>query len=150
MNNCVNFANVGQKLIAQPFTFGRAFNQSGNVNKFQLRRRNRFRLNHLGQLVQTRVRNRHAAGVRLNRAKRKIGGLCSNRLGQSVKQRRLSDIRQTDNTAIKSHGKTPQMQKFILLITESFFLFKERFRTFSARSSDKFPKRAKLRFFCRR
>ena len=105
MDYCVHFADIGQKLVAQPLAFRSSFDQTGNVDKLKLRRRHRFRLNDFRQFLQPRVRHRHPSGVRLNGTKRKVGGLRRDCPRQCIKQSRFADVRQTDDSAIKSHKK---------------------------------------------
>jgi hypothetical protein len=57
--------------------------------------------------VQPVIRNRNAADVRLDRAKRIIGRLRRRGFGQGVEKRRFADIRQADDAAAKAHSFTP-------------------------------------------
>lgn len=96
------FADVGQELVAQTFTFRRAFHQAGDVDEFHGGWQNALRLDDLGQLIQTRIGHRHHTGVRFNGAEREVG--CFNaRFGQRVEQGGFAYVRQADDTAFESH-----------------------------------------------
>ncbi|ABU76745.1 hypothetical protein ESA_01487 [Cronobacter sakazakii ATCC BAA-894] len=97
------FADVGQELVAQAFTFGRALHQTGDIHKFHRGRQNTLRLHDLGDFVQTRIGHRHDAGVRLNGTEREVRRL-NTCFGQRIEQSGFTDVRQADDTAFESHG----------------------------------------------
>lgn len=104
MHDGIDFANVGEELVAQAFALRRAAHQAGNIDEGDACRDQLFRLGDLGKLLHTRIGNRHFTGVRLDRAERIIRRLRRRRLGQRVEQSRLADIRQPDDTAFETHG----------------------------------------------
>jgi len=100
----VDFANMGQELIAEPLTAGGAANQPGNVDELELGRDDVDRFRQTGADGQPIVRHGDAADIGLDRAERIIGRVCGRRCGQRVEQGRLADIRQSDDTAGESHA----------------------------------------------
>ena len=56
--------------------------------------------------IEPRIRHRHFADVRLDRAEWIVRRLRRRRRGQRIEQRRLADIRQSDNPAFKSHDRS--------------------------------------------
>ncbi len=55
VDNGIDFANVGEKLVAQSFTFAGAFHQATNVHHLHRCVHNIFGLRHLGQLKKAMV-----------------------------------------------------------------------------------------------
>jgi hypothetical protein len=104
MDDRIHFADVGEELIAQPFAFRRAAHQAGNVDEFELSLDHAGALRDLGDLLQARVRDGHAADIGLDRAKGVIGRLRRRRFGERIEQGGLADIRQPDDTATKTHS----------------------------------------------
>ncbi|MNT20301.1 hypothetical protein D3C72_1556070 [compost metagenome] len=100
----VAVADVGQELVAQALALGRAAHQTGHVDEGDPRGDDFLRPGDLRQGVQTRLRDRHVAGVRLDGAERIVGGLSRRRLGQGVEQGGLADVGQADDRDFKSHG----------------------------------------------
>ncbi|MNB69589.1 hypothetical protein D3C75_161210 [compost metagenome] len=100
--NRFGFADVGQELVTQTFTFGRALDQAGDVDEFHGGRQDTLWLDDLGQLVQTRIGHRHHTGVRFNGAEREVGCF-DTRFGQRVEQGGFAYVRQADDTAFESH-----------------------------------------------
>lgn len=66
------FADVGQKLVAETFAFGRAFNQARDINELHGGRQDTLRFDDFSQLVQTRIGHRYDTGVRLNGTEGKL------------------------------------------------------------------------------
>ena len=106
MGNRVAFADVGQKLVAQTLALGRAFDQTGDIHKGHARGDDLFGTGDFGQLIETRIGHRHVTDVRLNRAERKVRRLSSCGFGQRVKQRRFSNVGQTNDTCLEPHEET--------------------------------------------
>jgi len=65
---------MSEKLIAEAFTFTRALNKSGNINKFDGRGDNFFGFVHFRKNFKTLVGNRNDTDVRLNCCERIIRG----------------------------------------------------------------------------
>ena len=99
----VDAADVAQKLIAEPLAAASSGDQAGDVDELQLRRRDFRRFGDCRDPPQALVLNRYATDVRLDGAKREIGGRRSGARGQSVEQRGLADVRQSDDTAVEAH-----------------------------------------------
>ena len=55
------------------------------------------------ELVEPRIGHRHFADIRLDGAERIVRRLRRRRCGQRIEQRRLADIRQSDNSTFESH-----------------------------------------------
>lgn len=86
MGDGINFTDVGQKLIAQPFAFAGAFDQTGDIDKGHARWNDLFAGGNACQCFQPSVGNGNFADVRLNCAKWEIRGLRCGGSRQSVKQ----------------------------------------------------------------
>ncbi len=56
-----------------------------------------------GDTPQALVGNRHPTDVRLDGAEREVGGRGRGARGQGVEQRRLADVRQSDDAAVEAH-----------------------------------------------
>ena len=99
----VDFADVGEKLIAQPFALGRAFDEAGNVHEGETRRQDLRGFGDGGDAVETLVGHRHVADIGLDGAKRIVRRLGGSGLRQSIEQRGFADIGQSDDAASKAH-----------------------------------------------
>ncbi len=87
----VRLADVGQKLISEPFPLGRATHQSRDVDEVDGRRHRRLRVIESHQGVEAFVGDRHHADVRLDGAEgivgdRRAGG------GKGVEKGGLADV----------------------------------------------------------
>ncbi len=102
MADSFGFTDVGQKLVAETFTFGRAFHQARDINEFHRRRQDALRFDDFSQLVQTRIGHRYDTGVRLNGTEGEVGRF-NTRFGERIEQGGFADVGQTDDTAFESH-----------------------------------------------
>ena len=75
VDDCVDFADIGQEFIAQPFSFGSAPDKPRDIDKFYRCRRVFFRLLHLGKDIQAFIRHGDNANVGFYCTKRIIGRL---------------------------------------------------------------------------
>jgi hypothetical protein len=98
----VDVANVGEELIAQPFTVAGPFHQAGNVNESDRGRNHFFAGEQFVEHAEARVRDRHHTGIGLDRCERIIGcqhpGVC-----QRVEQGRLANVRESDDAYGQAH-----------------------------------------------
>ena len=102
----VHFANMIKELIAESFTRAGAFDQTGDIDKLNRRRRDLLRMRHLGEFRQTRIRHGNDAEVGLDRAKRIIFRRRLVRAGDCIKQCGLANVRQTyDSCAQHKRGR---------------------------------------------
>ena len=99
----VDFADIGEELVAETLAFRGAADEAGDIDEFQAGRDDLDRLADLRQHVQTRVRHADATDVRLDRAERIIGRLRRGGRGQRVEQGRFADIGQADDAAVETH-----------------------------------------------
>ena len=67
MQNSVRLFDVGEKLVSKPLPFAGPFNKSGDIHKLDHRVLDTFRVDDLGQFVQTVVRYGNKGLVRLDR-----------------------------------------------------------------------------------
>ena len=102
----VRLANVRQELVAETFALGCTGDQAGDVDEFDGRGQDARRLDDAGQHIQTRVGHRHDADVRIDRAER-IVLRRDLRARQRIEERRLADVRQTDDAALDTHERVP-------------------------------------------
>ena len=104
-NNVANrfgFADVGQELVTQAFTFRCAFYQARDVDEFHGGRQDALRFNDFRQLVQTWIGHRHNACVRLDSTEREVRRF-NTRFGERVEQGGFAYVWQTNDTAFESH-----------------------------------------------
>ena len=102
----VHFANMIKELIAESFIRAGAFDQTGDIDKLNRRRRDLLRMRHLGEFRQTRIRHGNDAEVGLDRAKRIIFRRRLVRASNGVKQCGLANVRQTyDSCAQHKRGR---------------------------------------------
>src|SRR6516165_10806295 len=100
MNERIDFADVAQKLISQPFALRRSFDQPGNVHKLESRRNEVADFDDLAQPFQPFVWHTYSPKVRLNRAERIILRGRFVRSGYRIEERRFPNIRQTHNAGL--------------------------------------------------
>ncbi len=103
MDDGVDFADVGEELVAKALALARASNQAGNVDELDLRLDFLRRTGDLPDGVEARVRDRHSADVRLDRAEGIVRRLRSGGFGESIEKRRFADVRQADDAAAEAH-----------------------------------------------
>jgi putative MATE family efflux protein len=94
----VGLADVGEKLVAQPFALGSPTHQAGDIDEIDRGRHDRFRMVELDQGVEAWIRHLHHADVRLDGAERIVGDGRSGRR-QRIKKRRLAHVGQADDSA---------------------------------------------------
>ena len=92
MSNRIDLTNIGEKLIAQPFAFGRTAHQTGNIDKAQAGGNAIGRLGDIGQPVQPPIGHGNITDIRFNGTERKICRLRTGGFGQRVEQRRFANI----------------------------------------------------------
>ena len=95
--------DVAQERVALALTLRRAADEPCDIDELDRRRNHLFRLVQLHQLVETGIRDRDNADVRVDGAKRVIRRF---RLlvGEGVEEGRLTDVRQADDANGQSHG----------------------------------------------
>ena len=97
VNDGINVADVGQKLVTQAFTLGGTAYETGNVHEFNGSRCIELRIIHFRQYVQTTIRHGYHAHVGIDGAEGIVGadgtGACN-----SIKQSTLAYVRQADNS----------------------------------------------------
>ena len=98
----IGLANVRQELVAEAFALGGAGDQAGDVDELDRRRQDARRLHDAREHVEARIGHRHDADVRIDRAER-IVLRRDLRARQRVEERRLADVRQTDDAALDAH-----------------------------------------------
>jgi hypothetical protein len=99
LHDRVNFADMTEELIAESLARARAFDQPGDVHKFDGRRNNLLRVRQLGQFCESRIRYRDDAEVGINCAK---GIICCLRLAGAchrIEERGFPDVRQADDSS---------------------------------------------------
>ena len=106
MRDRVDLADIGEELVAEPLAFRGAAHEAGDIDEGEPRRNDLRRLGELRQLVEARIGHRDLADIRLDGAERIVRRLRRRGRGQRVEQRRLADIRQADNSAFESHGRS--------------------------------------------
>ncbi len=113
MHDGVDFADVGEELVAEAFTLRCAAHEAGDVDEGDAGRDDFLGAGDRRQLLHARIRHGDFAGVRLDRAEGIVRCLRLRRLGQRVEEGGLADIRQTDDTAFEAHGLKPAVLEFV-------------------------------------
>ena len=103
----IALANVAQELVPQPLALGGPAHEPGDVRKVHRSVNDAPALANLGELLHPRVGHRHRRLVRLDGAEGIIRRLRILRPRQRIEQRRLPNIRQTNNTNGKTHRHAP-------------------------------------------
>ena len=103
MDDGIDFADIGEELVAESFTLGGTAHQAGNVDKTQLGFDNLGAATNFGDYMQARIGHCHRAHIGLDGAKGIVGRLRCLRLGQRVEEGGLAHIGQPDNTAFETH-----------------------------------------------
>ena len=98
MDDRIAAADVAQKLVAQPGALRGAFDEPGNIDKFHDSRRALRGFPNLTQFIETLVRHRHDADIRVNRTERIIRSLRIRRARDGIEERAFPDIWKTDYT----------------------------------------------------
>ena len=91
MRNRVGFADVGEELVAEAFTLGRASYQSGDIDKFNDRRDHLLRFDDDRQRGESRIGYFDNADIGLDGAER-IVFRCNTGLGQGIEQGGFADV----------------------------------------------------------
>jgi hypothetical protein len=113
MHDGIDFADIGEELVAEAFTLRGAAHEAGDVDEGDAGRDDFLGAGDRGQLLHARIGHGDFAGVRLDGAERIVRRLRLRRLGQRVEEGGLADIRQTDDTAFEAHGLKPAVLEFL-------------------------------------
>ena len=105
----IDFADVGQKLVAEALALGGAAHQAGDVDKGKPRWDDLPGLGYGGEFIEALVRYTDLANVRLDGAERVVRRLRSRGLRQRVEEGRLADVRQTHDAAFEAHDLAPAL-----------------------------------------
>jgi len=99
-----DLADVGEKLVAEPFTLRGAANEPGDVHEANGRGHDLRGREEFDQRVEALVGDGHHADVRLDRAERIVlrVGLGA---GECVKKGTLADVGKSDDAARETHGR---------------------------------------------
>ncbi len=111
MGDGIDFPNIGKKLIAEPFAFRSTTHQPSDIDKGETCGNDLRRFCDVGDCIEACVGNRDVTNIGFDGAERIIRRLRRGGLRQRVEERRLADIRQTDNAALKPH---PDLRPFSL------------------------------------
>ena len=105
----IGFADMCQKLVAQPFTGAGSSYQTGDIDKFDDRALNLLRTHNCGQRIQALVWHFHDTHIRLDGTKGVI--FCRDaRLGQGVEKGRFTDVGQAYDAALQTHDNPSKTQ----------------------------------------
>ncbi len=99
----IDFADVREELVAEPFALACAANEAGDVDELDLRFDLLRRLRDFLDLVEARVGHRDAADVRLDRAEGIVRRLRRGGFGECIEKGRFADVRQADDAAAEAH-----------------------------------------------
>ena len=81
VDNGVHLTDVGQELVAQALSFGRAFDQTRYIHEFNHRGGDLFGIVHLSQQLNSLIRYRYDTDIGVDGAERIVGRFRA-RLGQ--------------------------------------------------------------------
>ena len=97
----VHLADVGEELVAEAFSLGRAGDEARDVDELHGRGNEDRRFHDLREGLEAVVGHRHDPDVGLDRAKRVVRGLRLPRARQRVEERRFPDVRQSDDSGFQ-------------------------------------------------
>ena len=103
MRDCVRLADVREELVAEALALRRALDEARDVDELHDGGHHFFRLHDRGDRIELRVGHRDDADVRIDRAERIVLGR-NLRRGERVEERRLTDVRQSYDAALDTHG----------------------------------------------
>ena len=103
MDDGIDLADGGEKLVAEPLAFRGAAHQTGDIHEGDAGRNDLLRLAQHRELVEARIGHRDLADVRLDGAERIIRRLRRRGLRERIEEGRLADIRQADDAAFEAH-----------------------------------------------
>ena len=83
MRNRVDLTDMREEFVAKALALGSAGNQTGDIDELHRGRDGLLRLDDFRQCAEARIRHRHNADVRINRAERKVRR-SNTRLGQRI------------------------------------------------------------------
>ena len=106
MHDGVDFADIGQKFVAQAFALACPLHQASDINKLHSRWNGVLTLAEVCEQLETIIRNRHRAHIRLDRAEREIGSLRLSVGHQCVEQRGLAHIGQSNNSGFEHEAES--------------------------------------------
>ena len=93
----IGLTDVRQELVTEALTLGGTLDETRDIDELDHRRHDLLRIIQCAQLLETLIRHSDDTDVRLDRTERVVGRLCA-RLRNCVKQCRLADIWQSDDT----------------------------------------------------
>ena len=105
LDDRVDFANVGQKFVAQSFALRRSFHQPGDIHELDGRWDNDGSFGDPGQHFQAGIRHRHNPDIRINGAKRIIRRLRLAGAGDRIKKGGFAYIRQARQFQLSAYIK---------------------------------------------
>ena len=85
-------ADMCEELIAEPLALARSLDEPSDIDELDASRDSLLGVVHFRELIETLVRNRHNADIRLNRRERIIRGERV-RVRQGIKQCGFADVR---------------------------------------------------------
>ncbi len=92
----VRFADIGEELIAETFTFGCPFHQASDIDELHDGRYGFYRSRHLGKRIKAVIRHSDDADGWVDCRKRVIGDQHP-LLGECIKKRGFPHVRKTDD-----------------------------------------------------
>jgi hypothetical protein len=104
VNDGVDFADVGQELVAEAFALRRTADEACDIDEGNPGRDDLLGAGDRRELLETRIRHGHFPGVGLDGAERIVRSLRGGRARQRVEQCGLADIGQPDDAAFETHG----------------------------------------------
>src|SRR5947207_3118071 len=103
MGDGIDFADIGEELVAESFALGGAAHQARNIDESEPSRDDLGALAYRRQPVEARIGNPYVTDIGLDGAEGIVRRLGRRRLGEGVEQSRFADIRQADNAAFETH-----------------------------------------------
>ncbi len=103
IGDCVDLADVGQKLVAEPLAFRGAAHEAGDIHEGQPGWNCRLGPGDLGDLIEPIVGDGNLAHIRLDGAERIVRRLRRRGLRQRIEKGGFADIRQSDDATLEAH-----------------------------------------------
>jgi hypothetical protein len=102
----VDFANVAEKLVAEPFAARGAADEASDIDEFELGRDDLGRFRETRRDIEPLIRYRDPPDIGFDRAERVIRRVRRGGCGQGVEKGGFADIRQPDDPTTETHGIT--------------------------------------------
>ena len=111
LHDRVHLTDMAEELVAESFAGACAFHEPRDVHELDRGRDDLLRAGQLRQNFQSRIGHRHDAEIWVDRAEGIVRRLCFARARDRVEERRLSDVRQADDSSAQHKARRLQRER---------------------------------------